>query len=98
MNRARAPHPPCATPARQRGGMSVTMMLLMLGLVAMLGLVEIGYLYWAKRDVQKVADLSALAGAQRLDLCTADRKHDLIGARSNGLDSAALRQLEGGSR
>src|SRR5690606_35581367 len=26
-----------------------------------------GYLYWAKRDVQKVADLAALAGAQRLD-------------------------------
>ena len=84
MNRARALHPTCPSPARQRGGMAVTMMLLMLGLVAVLGLVEIGYLYWAKRDVQKVADLSALAGAQRLDLCTADRT-DNAAARSNAL-------------
>jgi uncharacterized iron-regulated membrane protein len=51
------PFPPvqrsCPPPRRQRGGMSVTMMLLMVGLVGMLGLVEIGYLYWAKRDVQR---------------------------------------------
>ncbi|KAG1534402.1 hypothetical protein G6F50_015574 [Rhizopus delemar] len=52
--------------------MSVTMMLVMLALLAMLGLVEIGYLFWAKRDAQKVADLAALAGAQRLELCTSD--------------------------
>lgn len=69
-----------------RGGMSVTMMLVMLGMVAMLGLVEIGYLYWAKRDVQKIADLSALAGAQRLDLCTPDRA-DNAAARRNAVDA-----------
>jgi uncharacterized membrane protein len=74
------------THARQRGGMSVTMMLVMLGLVTMLGLVEIGYLYWAKRDVQKIADLSALAGAQRLDLCSANRA-DNSAARSNALQA-----------
>ncbi len=52
--------------------MSITMMLVMLALLAMLGLIEIGYLFWAKRDAQKVADLAALAGAQRLELCTSD--------------------------
>ena len=51
---------------RARGGMSVTMMLVMLALLAMLGLIEIGYLFWAKRDAQKVADLAALAAAARL--------------------------------
>lgn len=84
MNRSRSPRPVLPSACRQRGGMSVTMMLVMLGLVTMLGLVEIGYLYWAKRDVQKIADLSALAGAQRLDLCTANRA-DNAAARSNAL-------------
>ena len=79
MQRPRTPgfaHP-------QRGAMSVTMLLVMIGLVAMLGLVEIGYLYWAKRDAQKVADLSAIAGAQRLDLCNASYS-DNSAARNNG--------------
>ena len=56
----------------QRGSMSVAMLLLLLGLLGMLGLVEVGYLYWAKRDTQKVADLAALAGAQRLSACAGD--------------------------
>lgn len=75
-----------ASRRRQRGGMSVTMMVIMVALVAMLGLVEVGYLYWAKRDVQKIADLAALAGAQRLDLCSADRA-DNSAARGNALQA-----------
>lgn len=75
---------PPSHPYRLRGAMSVTVLLLMIGLVSMLGLVEIGYLYWAKRDAQKVADLSAIAGAQRLDLCTADFA-DNSAARANAM-------------
>ncbi|WP_295553642.1 TadG family pilus assembly protein [uncultured Stenotrophomonas sp.] len=70
--------------SRTRGGMSVTMMLVMLALLAMLGLIEIGYLFWAKRDAQKVADLAALAGAQRLELCTSDNS-DNSAARQSAL-------------
>lgn len=70
--------------SRARGGMSVTMMLVMLALVAMLGLIEIGYLFWAKRDAQKVADLAALAGAQRLELCSPDNS-DNSAARQNAV-------------
>lgn len=77
---------PSSRPRAQRGGMSVTMMLVMVGLVGMLGLIEIGYLYWAKRDVQKTADLAALAGAQRLDLCSADRA-DNAAARANAVNA-----------
>jgi len=54
----------------QSGSTAVAMLLMMLGLITMLGLVEVGYLYWAKRDTQKVADLAALAGAQQLNACT----------------------------
>lgn len=77
-------------PSRQRlrGGMSVTMMLVLLGLVGMLGLVEVGYLYWAKRDAQKVVDLASMAGAQRLDLCSANRT-DNSAARGNAQKTTA---------
>lgn len=70
------------SPSRQGGGTMLTMLLLLGGLLAMLGLVEIGYLYWVKRDAQKVADLAALAGAQRLDACSADNA-DNLAARDN---------------
>lgn len=70
--------------SRPRGGLSITMMLVMLALLAMLGLIEIGYLFWAKRDAQKVADLAALAGAQRLELCTSDNS-DNSAARQSAL-------------
>lgn len=85
MARARSP----SLIGRQRGAMSVTMLLLMIGLVTMLGLVEIGYLYWAKRDAQKVADLSAIAGAQRLDLCNASYSSNEA-ARINAMDENAF--------
>ncbi len=79
MNRARH-----ISFSRPRGGMSVTMMLVMIALLAMLGLIEIGFLFWAKRDAQKVVDLAALAGAQRLDLCRHDNA-DNSAARQNAL-------------
>lgn len=79
MNRARH-----ISFSRPRGGMSVTMMLVMTALLAMLGLIEIGFLFWAKRDAQKVVDLAALAGAQRLDLCRPDNA-DNSAARQNAL-------------
>lgn len=77
-------HLPTRSPAKQQGAAAITIMLCMLGLIAILGLIEVGYLYWAKRDVQKIADLAALAGAQRLELCTSDHA-DNQAARSNAL-------------
>lgn len=73
---APTPHPgsiqPGATPIRrQHGSMAIAMMLMLLGLISILGIVEVGYLYWAHRDAQKVADLAALSGAQQLPDCTA---------------------------
>ncbi|MBE1160824.1 pilus assembly protein TadG-related protein [Dyella acidiphila] len=66
----------------QAGSMAINMMLILLSLIAMLGLVEIGYVYWAKRDTQKVADLAALAGAQQLQDCNAANS-DNSAARGN---------------
>jgi uncharacterized membrane protein len=60
----------------QRGSMAINMMLVLIGLIGMLGLVEVGYLYWAKRDTQKVADLASLAGAQALEDCNASNTNN----------------------
>ena len=93
MNRSHPLHhgrvcaPPNNRPCRQHGGAGVPMMLLLLGLVVILGLVEVGYLYWGKREVQKTADLAALAGAQRLELCTSDYKDNLAARRNATTDN-----------
>ena len=75
---------PTPNPRHQQGAAAITIMLVLVALVAILGLVEVGYLYWAKRDVQKVADLAALAGAQQLDRCSPDLA-DNHAARQNAV-------------
>lgn len=77
----------------QRGAATITLLLLMLSLVAMLGLVEVGYLYWVKRDLQKVADLAALAGAGRLEQCNASNDDNLAARASALSDNAHLGTL-----
>lgn len=69
-------------PARQRGSMAVAMLLMLLALISILGLVEVGYLYWGKRETQKVADLAALSGVQQLQTCASDNS-DNAAARGN---------------
>nr|WP_255557954.1 TadG family pilus assembly protein [Dyella sp. ASV24] len=68
----------------QRGVTAVGMLLIMLFLISMLGIVEVGYLYWAKRDTQKVADLAALAGAQLMSACISGNG-DNTAARGNAV-------------
>lgn len=84
MSTHRPPRPAGSTRGThaQSGSMSVALLLMMLGLIGMLGLIEVGYLYWAKRDTQKVADLAALAGAQQLSACAANNQ-DNTAARGN---------------
>ena len=81
------------TRARQRGGAAVMMMLLLLGLLVILGVVEVGYLYWTKREVQKVADLAALAGAQQLEQCTTDHQDNLAARRNASVDNSFAGEL-----
>lgn len=64
------------------------MLMLLIGLVAILGVVEIGYIYWLKRDVQKVADLGSLAGAQRLSACNASNTDNSDARRNAEVDNA----------
>ncbi|WP_313334915.1 TadG family pilus assembly protein [Comamonas sp.] len=47
-------------PAAQRGAVLVQFALLAAVLVTLLGTVQIGYMYYAKRDLQRIADVAAL--------------------------------------
>ena len=75
----------------QKGSAALTMLFIMLGLISILGLVEVGYLFWAKRDLQKVVDLAALAGAQRLETCNANLS-DNAAARSNAVNDNGFQE------
>ena len=61
--------PQCPCPSRrQRGGLLVQFAVLLAVLVTVLGVVDIGYMYYVKRDLQRIADLAALEGARSLRL------------------------------
>ncbi len=81
----------------QHGATAVGMLLMLLFMISMLGIVEVGYLYWAKRDTQKVADLAALAGAQLMSACVSGNG-DNTAARGNAVTengfSGASRTLQ----
>jgi uncharacterized membrane protein len=51
---------------RQRGSIVVMAAIVISTVVIALASIDIGYLFFQKRDLQKVADLAALAGAQQL--------------------------------
>jgi len=51
---------------RQRGSVVVMAAIVISTVVIALASIDIGYLFFQKRDLQKVADLAALAGAQQL--------------------------------
>ncbi|PUA19804.1 pilus assembly protein TadG-related protein [Glaciimonas sp. PCH181] len=51
---------------RQQGGIFVMAAIFLSIIVILLSAIDIGYLFYKKRDLQKVADLAALAGAQAL--------------------------------
>ncbi|NOT17358.1 MAG: hypothetical protein HOP20_04720 [Sulfuriferula sp.] len=53
---------------RQRGSIAVMAVIFLSLIVILLSVIDIGNLFYKKRDLQKVADLAALAGAQSLPI------------------------------
>lgn len=62
--------PASAAPQKQRGGILVQFALLTGVIFSMLGVVDLGYMYYAKRDLQRIADLAAIEAVQGIDLQT----------------------------
>ncbi|MFG5780171.1 pilus assembly protein TadG-related protein [Comamonas sp. J-3] len=55
---------------RQNGSVLVQFALLLGVLVAILGLVDIGYMYYSKRDLQRIADQAAIDAVQNIEYST----------------------------
>ncbi len=60
------PHP--SSPPRQRGSMTVAVVFAVLVGVVLLGVLQLAYGYYMKREMQKAADLAALSAVQVLNL------------------------------
>lgn len=85
---------------RERGSLLVQFAVMLSVLAAILGVVDIGYMYYAKRDLQRIADLAALEAASAIGVSANDPQEDqdaCVDAGSNAIESnwpAALEALE----
>lgn len=71
-------------PSRQRGSILVTVAVGLSVMVALLGAVDLGLLYYYKREYQKAADLAALAGSRQLSVgCTEAAAAGIDNANAN---------------
>ncbi|QBQ97363.1 TadG family pilus assembly protein [Paraburkholderia pallida] len=70
---------------RQRGSLALFAVIGLVAAVAALGVIDVANIYLAKRELQNVADLAALAAAQQMDdQCTQPQATALANAASNG--------------
>jgi len=68
----RCPPPFIQDKQRQGGGVLVYFSLLLGVIMTMMGVIDVGYMYYAKRDLQRHADLAALSAVQNIDFMAAD--------------------------
>ncbi|MEJ6654954.1 MAG: pilus assembly protein TadG-related protein [Pseudomonas sp.] len=80
-----------ASPVRQRqrqtGGVLIQFALMLTLLIGILAVIDIGYLYYAKRDLQRLADIAALESTESLvwgdaDSCSGPDGSEAAGQRS----------------
>ena len=87
MNAAAARSPACRAVRRvQRGAVAVLGALWLLLAVTCLMVIDVGYLFWQQREVQRIADLAAMARANGEDFCRAAAPSQL--ERANGVRDA----------
>ena len=71
----------------QRGAFSVMAIIGLLVAVTTLGVIGVGNLFYQRRDVQRIADMAALAAVQRMDdACSQPGTTANSNAQSNGLN------------
>ncbi|KAF3998829.1 pilus assembly protein TadG-related protein [Glaciimonas immobilis] len=68
---------------RQHGGIAIMATIFLSIIVVLLSSLDIGYLFFQKRDLQKVADLAALAGAQALSVAPLNCNAALLAVNAN---------------
>ncbi|RQV11694.1 hypothetical protein DF039_24800 [Burkholderia cenocepacia] len=75
--------------SRQRGAFSVMAIIATLIAITTLGAIGVGNLFYQRRDVQRIADMAALAAVQRMDdACSQPTATATSNAQSNGLNAS----------
>ncbi|MCM2547689.1 hypothetical protein EFP18_11900 [Burkholderia glumae] len=75
---------------RERGAFAMMTIIFMTVMIAVLGMLDIGNVFFQRRDLQRIADMAALAGVQRLDAtCSQAPVSASRSAASNGLNTGA---------
>lgn len=72
---------------RERGSLLVQFAVMLSVLVAILGVVDIGYMYYAKRDLQRIADLAALEAASAIGVSARDPQEACVEAGRRAIDN-----------
>lgn len=73
--------------AHQRGSILVQFALLIMVLITILGIIDIGYMHYAKRDLQRAADLAAMEAVQNIDYQPGAGTNSCVTAGGNSLDN-----------
>ncbi|MDA0571905.1 TadG family pilus assembly protein [Burkholderia gladioli] len=75
---------------RERGAFAVMTLIFLAAAISILGVIDIGNAFFQRRDLQRIADMAALAGAQRLDnACAQAPVTATAAATKNGLNTGA---------
>ncbi len=73
---------------RERGAFAVMTVVFLTAAISILGVIDLGNLFFQRRDLQRIADLSAMAAVQRIDnLCTQSPATAAQSAANNGLSA-----------
>lgn len=73
---------PSTNPRVQNGSILVQFALVAVVLLAILGTVQVGYMYSAKRDLQRIADIAALESANAIKVATSCAEAKIAGKTS----------------
>ncbi len=70
----KAPTLPSHAPRRQRGSVVIQFAVVLSVIVLILGVVDLGYSFYAKRDLQRIADLAAIEAVQAIKFSKPDKE------------------------
>ncbi|WP_414449547.1 TadG family pilus assembly protein [Burkholderia sp. 22PA0099] len=73
---------------RERGAFATMTLIFMTAAIAILGMLDIGNVFFQRRDMQRIADMAAMAGVQRVDnTCSMSPGVATLSATNNGLNA-----------
>ncbi|MBN3727869.1 TadG family pilus assembly protein [Burkholderia sp. Ac-20379] len=73
---------------RERGSFAMMTVIFMTAAIAILGMIDVGNVFFQRRDMQRIADMAAMAGVQRVDnTCSMSPGAATLSATTNGLNA-----------